>query len=67
MKVLLNENLPEELKTDLHHHEVYTTREKNWKGKKNGELLTLLVQENFDVLLTSDKNLQYQQNLHKHP
>jgi predicted nuclease of predicted toxin-antitoxin system len=63
MKVLLDENLPEELKTDLHPHEVYSVRDKKWKGKKNGELMQLLEKEEFEVFLTSDKNLRHQQNL----
>ncbi|MBK9730524.1 MAG: DUF5615 family PIN-like protein [Chitinophagaceae bacterium] len=66
MKVLLDENLPEELKADLHQHEVYSIREMNWKGKKNGELLQLLEQNGFGVFLTSDKNLRHQQNLKKY-
>jgi predicted nuclease of predicted toxin-antitoxin system len=66
MKVLLDENLPEELKPDLRSHEVYTVREMNWKGKKNGVLMMLLDQEKFDVLLTADKNLRHQQNFAKY-
>lgn len=34
-----------------------------WSGKKNGQLLQLMVQESFTVFLTADQNLQYQQNL----
>jgi hypothetical protein len=34
-----------------------------WSGKKNGELLQLMIQENFTILLTTDQNLRYQQNL----
>nr|WP_289501336.1 hypothetical protein [Gloeocapsopsis sp. IPPAS B-1203] len=34
-----------------------------WSGKKNGELLQLMVQEGFTTLLTTDQNLRYQQNL----
>jgi hypothetical protein len=34
-----------------------------WSGKKNGELLQLMIQESFMVLLTTDQNLRYQQNL----
>ena len=37
-------------------------REQGWNGKKNGELLKLTEQE-FDVFVTMDKNLEYQQNL----
>jgi hypothetical protein len=35
-----------------------------WAGKRNGELLRLLTAEHFAVLLTTDQNLRYQQNLH---
>jgi hypothetical protein len=34
-----------------------------WSGKKNGELLRLMSQEGFTILLTTDQNLRYQQNL----
>jgi hypothetical protein len=34
-----------------------------WSGKKNGELLQLMSQEGFTILLTTDQNLRYQQNL----
>ncbi|MEM6840713.1 MAG: DUF5615 family PIN-like protein [Bacteroidota bacterium] len=64
MKLLLDENLPIKLK---HHfsntHEVSTVREQNWSGIKNGRLLQLLTDNQFDGLVTMDKNLKYQQNL----
>jgi len=66
MKVLLDENLPEELKDDLRAYDVFTAREKKWKGKKNSELMLLLQREKFDLLITTDKNLRYQQNLSKY-
>lgn len=66
MKLLLDENLPKRLKTDLALHEVYTVRDMGWNGTKNGELLKLMISENFDVLITFDKNLQYQQNFSKY-
>lgn len=66
MKVLLDENLPKKLKLDLQEFEVFTVRDKDWNGKKNGELLSLLLLDNFDVLITFDKNLQYQQNFKKY-
>ncbi len=34
-----------------------------WSGKKNGELLALMTTQGFEVLLTVDQNLRYQQNL----
>jgi len=66
MKLLLDENLPKRLKTDLTGHEVYTVRDKSWNGIKNGELLKLMLVDGFEVLLTFDKNLQYQQNFIKY-
>jgi predicted nuclease of predicted toxin-antitoxin system len=66
MKILLDENLPKKLKRDLSEHTVFTVRECGWNGKKNGELLALMQQELFDVLITFDKNLQHQQNFTKY-
>jgi predicted nuclease of predicted toxin-antitoxin system len=67
MKLLLDENLPKKLKIDFPEHEIYTVSEMKWNGKKNGELLKLMLEEEFKALLTFDKNLQYQQNFQKHP
>ena len=66
MRLLLDENLPKRLKQDLAGHEVYTAADKGWTGVSNGKLLTLLTENNFDALLTFDKNLQYQQNFTKY-
>jgi len=66
MKILLDENLPRKLKADFGHgFEVKTVSEMNWQGKKNGELLGLIAFNGFDIFVTIDKNLQYQQNLDK--
>jgi predicted nuclease of predicted toxin-antitoxin system len=65
MKLLLDENLPKRLKQDFPEYEIYTVRDKGWDGKKNGELMKLMVDDNFDALLTFDKNLQHQQNFKK--
>lgn len=62
MRLLLDENLPKRLKQDFKEHEIYTSVDKGWNGVTNGKLLELLIQNNFDALLTFDKNLQYQQN-----
>jgi len=43
-------------------HDIMTVQERGWSSKKNGELLRLLEGE-FDVFLTADQNLTYQQNL----
>ena len=66
MKLLLDENLPKRLKLDLTEYEIYTVRDKGWNGKKNGELLQLMLIEKFNALITFDRNLQYQQNFKKY-
>lgn len=66
MKILLDENLPRKLKTDFGlEFEVKTIRDMGWLGKKNGELLGLIVFNGFDFFVTIDKNLRHQQNLDK--
>lgn len=66
MKILLDENLPTKLKYDFgENHKVFAVRDMGWLGKKNGELLGLAVFNQFDVLLTLDKNLKHQQTIHK--
>ena len=66
MKPLLDENLPKRLKLLFPSHEVYTVKEKQWDGIKNGELLSRMLVDQFDALLTFDKNLQHQQNFMKY-
>ncbi len=62
MKLLLDESLPRSLKGELTSHDVVTVPEKGWAGKDNSELLQLASAE-FDVFVTADQGLQYQQNL----
>ena len=47
----------------MYDHEVLTVRDMQWSGIKNGKLMSLCVEHGFDIILTIDKNLQYQQNL----
>ena len=64
MKILLDENLPKQLKADFgEDYDVKTVRDMDWLGKKNGELLGLIVFNGFDFFITIDKNLRHQQNL----
>ena len=60
MRVLLDECLPRKLKSDLPGHEARTVPEMGWASKENGELLELAAGQ-FDVFLTVDRNLTYQQ------
>jgi hypothetical protein len=62
MRLLLDENLPRALKALLAPREAKTVQELGWGSIKNGALV-LKAEGMFDVLLTADKNLRYQQNL----
>ena len=64
IRLLLDENLPRRLKLLFPVHiEVFTVNDMGWTSKKNGDLLRALEEEKFDGLITSDRNLVYQQNL----
>ena len=66
MKILLDESLPRKLKYDFGvEHAVLTIRDIGWIGKKNGELLSLMIDNGFEIFVTVDRNLQYQQNLER--
>jgi len=66
MRILLDESLPIELRSELPGHAVRYVREMGWAGLKNGELLACAAAQ-FDVVLTADRNLEYQQNLNTLP
>jgi predicted nuclease of predicted toxin-antitoxin system len=63
MKLLLDENLPHQLRHEIPNHDCYTVAFMGWSGVKNGKLLELAQSAEFDALLTKDANLQYEQNL----
>jgi predicted nuclease of predicted toxin-antitoxin system len=66
MKILLDENIPNRVTTNFGKgYETRTVRDMGWLGKKNGELLGLMVLNGFDFFITLDKNLKHQQNLSK--
>ena len=66
MKILLDESLPRKLKYDFGvEHAVLTIRDIGWIGKKSGELLSLMIDNGFEIFVTVDRNLQYQQNLER--
>ena len=62
MRILLDECVPKRLKRDLVGHQAQTVPEMGWASKKNGELLALAESE-FDVFLTVDRNLSFQQDI----
>jgi len=67
MKILLDECVNKRLKSHLDGFEVYTVNEMEWCGVKNGKLMSLCVANQFDIILTIDKNIIHQQNLEKYP
>jgi predicted nuclease of predicted toxin-antitoxin system len=62
MKVLLDECVDWRLSRDIVGHDVKTVRQMGWQTIKDGEL-TRLAAEHFDVFVTVDRNLSFQQNL----
>ncbi len=66
MKILLDECVTKRLKPHLQEFEVFTVSEMKWNGIKNGKLMALCIENDFNMLLTIDKNLMFQQNLEKY-
>ena len=62
MRILLDESVPGRLGPLLTGHTSITVQRKGWASIKNGKLLALAAGE-YDVLLTADKGMEYQQNL----
>ena len=63
MRVLLDEQLPRQLARELTGHDVSTVQQQGWAGLKDGELLRRAADGAFEVFVTADQNLQFQQNL----
>jgi predicted nuclease of predicted toxin-antitoxin system len=63
MKLLLDENLPHQLRLEIVGHDCSTVAFMGWNGIDNGALLNRAATAGFDALLTKDANLQYENNL----
>jgi len=63
VRVLLDEQLPRQLATYLVGHNVRTVQQQGWAGLKNGELLRQAERVGFEIFLTADQSLEFQQNL----
>ena len=63
MLVLFDQGTPVGIRQHLPEHSVKTAREQGWSTLLNGELLRAAEDAGFDIFLTPDKNLMYQQNL----
>lgn len=62
MRVLFDECVPRPLRRMLVGHDLATIEQVGWKGAENGDLLRK-AENSFDVFITADKNLRYQQDL----
>lgn len=66
-RLLLDENLPRQLKKYFSSEfDVTSVPDIGWQSKKNGELLTAMVAEDIDYLVTADRNFRFQQNFDKY-
>ena len=63
MKILFDQGTPAPLRHALGGHEIVTAYELGWHGLQNGDLLRSAEAQGFVVLVTTDTNLRYQQNL----
>jgi predicted nuclease of predicted toxin-antitoxin system len=67
VRILFDECLPRKLASALKGRQTETVGGKGWSGKKNGELLQLMINDGIDVFITSDRSVQYQQHLAQSP
>lgn len=63
MRVLFDQGTPDPLRQALLGHKVSTAYERGWSSLTNGELLDVAEREGYEVFVTTDSNLKYQQNL----
>ncbi|MBV8847907.1 MAG: hypothetical protein JO307_34265 [Bryobacterales bacterium] len=63
MRVLFDQAIPVPIRAFLEGHTVRTAAQETWDRLRNGELLSVAESADFDVFLTTDKNIRYQQNL----
>lgn len=63
MKILFDQGTPAPLRKALGAHTVETAHERGWSALQNGELIAAAEAAGFEVFVTTDRNLKYQQNL----
>ena len=63
MLILFDQATPVPIRPYLEQHTVRTAAQQGWDKLSNGDLLTAAEEAGFDILLTTDKNMRYQQNL----
>jgi hypothetical protein len=63
MRIIFDQATPVPIRPFLERHTVRTAAQQGWDKLRNGDLLTAAEEVGFDLLLTTDKNMRYQQNL----
>ena len=63
MKILFDHGTPRPLRQYLIGHLTDTAAERGWETLRNGDPISIAGQEGYDVLITTDQNMRYQQNL----
>jgi len=63
MRILLDESVPQKLRLHLENHTVVTVSFQGWSGLKNGALLAAAEAAGFDLFVTADQEIRFQQNL----
>ena len=63
MKIIFDQGVPVPLRSRLSGHQIVTAYDVGWSTLKNGELIVAAEKDSYDLLLTTDQNLKYQQNL----
>ena len=67
MKILLDHNVPHGLRHELADHDVQTAEHLGWETLRNGDLVRNAVQDGYDLLITCDQSIRFQQNLLRQP
>jgi hypothetical protein len=63
MKILLDESVPQKLRLLIDGHTVVTAAFQGWSGLQNGALLAAAEEAGFELFITADQEISYQQNL----
>jgi hypothetical protein len=63
MKIILDESVPQKLRLLIEGHTVVTVAFHGWSGLKNGALLTTAEEAGYELFITADQEIRYQQNL----
>jgi predicted nuclease of predicted toxin-antitoxin system len=67
VRILLDEQLPRQLVREISGHLIRTVQQQGWAGLGNGELLRRAAAAGFEIFVTADQSLQFQQNLSGSP